>query len=291
MIRTYSVFVLAVSFVAGSELGEKQYQVWTDALEGELVDVIARNDLGRQVYKEVVSQLREDDIPADFVHQTFSYSEITIDGEVVTRLNHPVERLPYHEYRKIFLADERVEGGIQFHQVHKTLIEEVADSFGIDPILLVSIVGIESKYGTNSHQFSVFNALHTIIHKFPRREKWVEREMVEYLKFCYENFIPPHTIYGSYVGAFGYGQFIPSSFNRFSVDFNGDGIRHPFDWPDVLASIANYLVEHGYEKGSGDFSRRSANWKAVLAYNRSAKYVSAVLELRDRLISVLEEQG
>ncbi|MEE9166895.1 MAG: lytic murein transglycosylase [Candidatus Neomarinimicrobiota bacterium] len=277
-------------FVSLGGVQDSEYHIWSDPLEHEFVSLISRNDLGRQIYQEIVSRLRENNVPAEFVYHTFSHPEIRIEREVINRLLHPVENLPLDQYRNLYVTDERITMGVEFYQKRKDLIGAVADSFGVDPFLLLSIVGIESKYGTNSRQFPVFNALHTIIHTFPKKEKWVEEEMIEYLEFCYENFVPPHTIHGSYAGAFGYGQFISSSFNRFSVDFNGDGVRHPFDWPDVLASIANYLVRHGYKKGSTDFSESSRNWRAILSYNPSARYASAVVELRGKLISALNEQ-
>lgn len=78
--------------------------------------------------------------------------------------------------------------------------------------------------------------------------------MAEYLAYCYQDQVDPHDIYGSYAGAFGYGQFIPSSFNSYAVDFDGDGVRQPFDWPDVFGSVANYLIRNGYPKMSNDFT-------------------------------------
>jgi len=95
---------------------------------------------------------------------------------------------------------------------------------------------------------------------------------------------------GSYAGAFGYGQFMPTSFKKYAVDGDGDGLREPFDWPDVMASIANYLLKRGkYEPGSTDFSPQSANWRAVYKYNPSQNYVKAVLELRTELIAAIEK--
>ncbi|MFQ6675327.1 MAG: lytic transglycosylase domain-containing protein [Fidelibacterota bacterium] len=258
-------------------------QEWTRDVETRLVDVIAHNDLARQVYGEVIARLRQEGIPPDFLEKTFSDPAIKIDDEVVSRFNHPFEKLSYDRYRELFVTAERVATGTEFYETHHLLLETVSDSFGVDPFLLTSIVGIESKYGEKSEQFSVFNALHTIIHKLPEREKWAEKEMTEYLKFCYTNFIPPHSLYGSYAGAFGYGQFIPSSFNHYSIDMDGDGIRHPYQWPDVLGSIASYLVRHGYQRGDTTFSQGSSNWKAVLAYNPSVNYVRAVLDLRTAL--------
>ena len=286
IVYTLSALLL---FFANNNVQEEEARIWTSLMEKELVNSIARNDLSRGIYAEVVSRLRQDGIPADFIFRTFSHPDIQIESEVEIRFNHPNEYLPYYQYREIFINPERVSKGVKFLHEHESLINAVVDSFGIDPFLLVSIVGIASKYGDNSNQFSIFNALHTIIHKIPSKERWVEREMIEYLEYCYRNFIPPHVIHGSYAGAFGYGQFIPSNFNYFSVDFNGDGVRHAFDWPDVLASIANYLVKNGYVRGSGDFSKNSRNWKAILAFNPLVNYVSVVLELRDELISALKD--
>ena len=147
----------------------------------------------------------------------------------------------------------------------------------------MSLAGVESKYGTHAKTHLVFVALHTVIHKLPRREKWVEKEMAEFLSYCYENNVPPLSLGGSYAGAFGYGQFIPSSFRGYAVDFDGDGVREPFDWPDVLASMANYLVKNGYAKGSDNFSKDSPNWKSVYSYNPALNYVKVVLELREAI--------
>ena len=95
--------------------------------------------------------------------------------------------------------------------------------------------------------------------------------------------IDPQSIEGSYAGAFGFGQFIPSSFNRFSVDFDGDGVRRPHDWPDVLGSIANYLIKNGYNSGSINYSEGGDIWKSVWAYNHSDNYVMAVLGLSEKI--------
>ena len=280
--RTYLLTVLLICFPF-RQLTEETVRTWSSSMEEELVQSIAQNDLSGDVYTDVVSKLRMRGIPADFIYKTFSNSGIRIESEVENRFNHPKEDLPYNQYRDIFITRERISKGVLFLNSHVSLIDTIVDSFGVDPFLLVSIIGIESKYGENSSQFSVFNALHTIIHKIPRKKRWVEKEMVEFLMYCYENIIPPHTIFGSYAGAFGYGQFIPSSFNYFAVDFNRDGVRHPFDWPDVLASVANYFILNRYVKGSNNFSKRSRNWRAIYSYNRSANYVSVVLELRDEL--------
>lgn len=178
---------------------------------------------------------------------------------------------------------------MEFISTHAKLIEAVEDTFGVDPYLLVSIIGVESEYGRNAKKHLVFNALHTVAHRIPKKERWVKREMTEYLLYCYQNFVPPLTLYGSYAGAFGNGQFIPSSFNSYSVDFDRDGIRHPYEWPDVLGSIANYLLKNGYDTHGSSFAKGSRNWKSILSYNPSYNYARVVVELREAVMAATEE--
>ncbi len=174
---------------------------------------------------------------------------------------------------------------------NQDLIIQVASRFHVDPFLIITIAGIESNYGVHHSQFSVFNSLYTQIHEMPRRSKWATKELAEFLKFCFDDQLDPQEIGGSYAGAFGYGQFIPSSFNNFSVDFDEDGVRQPYAWPDVLGSIANYLRRNGHNPSSTNYEKNGDIWKSVYAYNHSNNYVMAVLELREKIQErVLSEQ-
>lgn len=260
---------------------------WTTFVKKSLVEKIAQNDLAKEIYSEVVEKLQIEGIPAKYVSQIFSHLDIQIDDEIEFRWNHPKEQLPYEEYRKIFITEERISGGKRFYWKHRALIDNITDYYNVDPLMLVSIVGIESKYGGNEKQYLVFNALHTVAHRIPRKEKWAVKEMTEFLKYCYFNHISPLTVFGSYAGAFGYGQFLPSSYNGYAVDFNNDGIIDPQNWSDVLASVANYLLKHGYDSSSRDFSKNSPNWKSIISYNPSENYVKVVLELRKELLKNL----
>jgi membrane-bound lytic murein transglycosylase B len=125
--------------------------------------------------------------------------------------------------------------------------------------------------------------LYTLIHQLPRKGKWASRELAEFILFCHGNKIDPHSILGSYAGAFGYGQFIPSSFNNYAIDFDGDSVRRHDEWPDVLGSIANYLLKNGYKPDTDNYSKGSPNWESVFAYNRSNNYVGVVMELRQEI--------
>ena len=125
----------------------------------------------------------------------------------------------------------------------------------------------------------------------PKRANWASKELAEFLIYCFNDHLDPQEIGGSYAGAFGYGQFIPSSFNRFSVDFNGDGIRQPYSWPDVLGSIANYLRRNGYQPNSANRKRNGDVWKAIYAYNHADNYVMAILELSQIIQERVEKEN
>ena len=153
----------------------------------------------------------------------------------------------------------------------------------MDPFIVVTIAGVESNYGVHHSQFSVFNSLYTQIQEMPRRSKWATRELAEFLKYCYNDKLDPQEIGGSYAGAFGFGQFIPSSFTRYSIDYNNNGVREPYSWPDVLGSIANYLRMNGYGPGSNNYEEDGDIWKSIYAYNHSDNYVMAVLELTEEI--------
>ena len=163
------------------------------------------------------------------------------------------------------------------------MINEVSSKYAVDPFIIVTIAGVESNYGIHHSQYSVFNSLYSQIHDMPRRSKWATRELAEFLKYCFNDQLDTQEIGGSYAGAFGFGQFIPSSFTRYSVDFNNNGVREPYSWPDVLGSIANYLRMNGYGANSSDYSKEGDIYKSVFAYNHADNYVMAVLELTGKI--------
>ena len=107
--------------------------------------------------------------------------------------------------------------------------------------------------------------------------------MFEFLVYCKEEGIDPFSVEGSYAGAFGFGQFIPSSFTHYSVDFNENGVREPYSWPEVLGSIANYLRMNGYTPNSANYDKTGDIYKAIYAYNHADNYVMAVLELTENI--------
>ena len=222
-------------------------------------------------------------IPESFVRDAFAHKEVKIYKQIPERFAKPYEKQTWEKYRKIFVKESRINRGAKFYIDNIDLIKTISSEYKVDPFIFVTIAGIESNYGVHHSQYSVFNSLYTQIIEMPRRSKWASRELAEFLKYCYKDQIDTQEIGGSYAGAFGFGQFIPSSFNSYSVDFNEDGIREPYAWPDVLASIANYLRRNGYSANSKNYKKGGSIWKSIYAYNHSENYVMAVLELAEEI--------
>ena len=246
-----------------------------EALVGDMLNDTA--------FKEVWGHLAEKDISKEYVVSIFQNSEIKIHPKIIDSFNNPYEKKEWEQYRKIFITEKRINRGISFFNDNKDLIQQVSDSLNVDKYLLVSLVGVESNYGKHHGQYSVFNALYTLIHQLPRKKKWAEKELSEFIILCHGNEIDPHSIKGSYAGAFGFGQFIPSSFNYYAIDYDRDNVRDHNKWPDVLGSIANYLLKNGYKPNANDYSKSSSAWKSVFAYNRSNNYVGVIMELRQEI--------
>jgi membrane-bound lytic murein transglycosylase B len=145
-------------------------------------------------------------------------------------------------------------------------------AYGVEREIVLAVLRVETNFGQYTGKSPVFNSLLTLALLENRRSLWAEGELLEFLRYCKERHLDPLAIKGSWAGAFGMCQFIPSSFTKFAVDGNGDGAIDLFNLADAVASIANYLKAHGWEKGKIDRNR-----EALLAYNRCDSYVEGVL--------------
>ena len=234
-------------------------------------------------YQMVVEKINKKIVPIAYIDEIFKNEKIERHKKIPESFARPYEKKSWEQYKKLFIKESRIVAGTKFYSENKDLILKVSKKYDVDPFIILSIAGIESNYGKHYKGFTVFNSLYTQIHDMPKRAKWASKELASYLEYCYKDGVDPQSIEGSYAGAFGFGQFIPSSFNRFSVDFDGDGVRRPHDWPDVLGSIANYLIKNGYNPGSKNYKKGGDIWKSVWAYNHSDNYVMAVLGLTEKI--------
>lgn len=169
---------------------------------------------------------------------------------IIDAISRPAEALPWYRYRPIFLTDTRIDGGAEFWRANADLLEGVSERFGVPIEVIVAIVGVETNYGMNTGSFRVIDALATLGFYFPRRADFFASELAHFLALAAEEELPLFEVRGSYAGAMGIGQFIPSSYRAYAVDFDGSGRRDLWrSLPDALGSVANYLAVHRWEDG------------------------------------------
>jgi membrane-bound lytic murein transglycosylase B len=171
--------------------------------------------------------------------------------KIIEAMTRPAEKVtPWWEYHERFLTEERISQGAQFYIEHRDSLQKIAAARGVPPEYLVAIMGVETKYGRMTGHYRVLDALMTLAFDYPPRSDYFRTELEQFLLFCNEEHLDPIKLTGSYAGAMGVPQFMPSSYRQFAVDADGDQKRDLWnDWDDILASIANYFVEHGWEAG------------------------------------------
>jgi membrane-bound lytic murein transglycosylase B len=171
--------------------------------------------------------------------------------KILEAIQRPAERtLAWWEYRERFLTSDRVAGGVRVWQQHADDLARIAAQSGVPAEYLIAITGVETFYGRITGHYRVVDALATLGFDYPPRSEFFRRELEQFLMMAREEKLDPGATLGSYAGAMGIPQFMPSSFRRFAVDGSGDGRRDLWEeGPDVFASVGNYLREHGWLAG------------------------------------------
>jgi membrane-bound lytic murein transglycosylase B len=173
---------------------------------------------------------------------------------IVDAISRPAEAKPWYDYRPIFITDKRIRGGVEFWRENEALIDQASEKFGVDPQIIVAIIGVETFYGRITGGYRVLDALTTLSFYYPDtgndRSGFFSRELMNFVILGDEEDLPLEDVEGSYAGAMGLGQFMPSSYREYAVDLDGDGRRDLWSsLPDVVGSVANYLHRHGWEPG------------------------------------------
>lgn len=174
-----------------------------------------------------------------------------INDSILEAISRPAERVvPWHEYRQIFLTPERIDAGAEFWSNHEPSIERAARRFDVDPEIIVAIIGVETLFGTRMGRYRVLDSLSTLAFAYPPRARFFRSELESFLLLCRDEGVDLGNALGSYAGAMGAGQFIPSSYRAYAVDGDDDGRRDLWeDWDDILASVANYFSRNGWRQG------------------------------------------
>lgn len=188
------------------------------------------------------------------------------EQQVLDAYKRPAESKPWFTYRKIFLTDKRIKGGIEFGREHAALLERAEREYGVQREVIIAIIGVETFFGTYTGKIRVIDSLMTLAFHDPKRERFFRRELEQFLLLAREGSVEPLTVKGSYAGAMGIPQFISSSYRAYAVDFDGDGLRDlGGSVADAIGSVAAYLGRHGWQRG------KPVTGKAVLVKASAAE--------------------
>lgn len=174
---------------------------------------------------------------------------------ILKAMSRPAEKAkPWYEYRKHFLTQARINGGVEFWQANAATLDQAVQDYGVPAEIIVAIIGVETAYGRITGKDRVIDALSTLAFHYPKqnakRMRYFREQLRHLLLMSREQSLDPGSLSGSYAGAMGIPQFMPESFRKYAVDFNADGKRNIWDdRMDAIGSVANYLNAHGWDRG------------------------------------------
>lgn len=236
------------------------------------------------------------------------FKSVDIKQNIIKAMNRPAEGMPWYKYRKIFMTDSRINGGVKFWQENETALTKVAAEYGVPAEIIVAVIGVETRYGENTGSYRVIDALSTLGFAYPKRSDFFLSELENFLILCRDEKMNPLQPVGSYAGAMGVPQFMPSSYRAYAADYEKDGkIDIWNNAADAIASVANYFARHHWRRGhaitfpvlaEGDAFQRALvkglkpdrKWLDLQALSVSAK---AKIEATEavKLLSYEQEKG
>ena len=209
-------------------------------------------------------------------------SQAEIKPSIIRKISTPAERtLTWAEYRKIFITKERINAGVTFWRENREMLERISKESGVSIEMIVGIIGVETYFGRITGNDRVLDALATLAFEYPKRARFFRNELVQFLILTREEELDATSPMGSYAGAMGRPQFMPSSFRAYAVDSTGDGKRDIWNnWADVSGSVANYFLEHGWRAGEEVTAQAtlSGQWKGPVPEPRNTLKVADTIE-------------
>ena len=182
--------------------------------------------------------------------------DATFKPEIIKRMNTQWEAQPYAKYRPLFIKDSMHDKGKTFIDDHRATFSAAEQKYQVDSAIIAGILGIETRFGESHGKRPILDSLYTLSTGFPRRAKFFRQQLGAIIQISLQDKLNLKELKGSYAGAFGSIQFIPTSFRDYAVDEDGDGVRDVFNSkPDIIGSIANYFQKHGWQHG-----RPVAHW-------------------------------
>ena len=199
--------------------------------------------------KKFIAEMQKEGFSEEYL--TSVLGQARRQESILKAMSRPAEkRLNWGEYRSIFIQPKRIKQGVKFWEENRVALERAEKEFGVPAEIIVAIIGVETRYGRITGSYRVIDALTTLGFDYPKRAKFFRGQLKEYLHLVREEKVAFNSLKGSYAGAMGYGQFIPSSFRDFAVDFDGDGQRDIWkNKTDAIGSVANYFARHHWKTG------------------------------------------
>ncbi len=179
------------------------------------------------------------------------FQDVERKQSILDAISRPAERVkPWKDYRPIFLTDARIKRGVEFWNQNAEALARAERDYGVPAQYIVAIIGVETFFGRNTGNYRVMDALSTLAFDYPPRADFFRKELKQFLLLAREQQVDPLGLNGSYAGAMGLPQFMPSSFRAYAVDFDGDGhINIWTDPTDAIGSVASYFKQHGWQAG------------------------------------------
>lgn len=200
---------------------------------------------------------------------TTLFKQVKFQPKIIETITRPAESKPWYEYRPIFLTEARIKGGVKFWAEHSELLQRAEKEYGVPAHIIVAIIGVETFYGRHKGTHKVIEALSTLGFGYPRRSKFFRGQIKEFLLMAREEQRDPLNFLGSYAGAMGMPQFIPSSFRHYAIDFDKDGKRDLWNNPaDIIGSVANYFHQHRWKLDEPVTVRAEVPNRALESYIR-----------------------
>ena len=218
-------------------------------LVGQTQAVVGENYSSRDDVREFIKSLVSENFSESELLKVFREAEYK--QNIIEAISRPAEKvLAWSDYQDIFLREPRISAGKRFMETYDEPLQRAFEEYGVPPAVVTAVIGVETMYGRYLGDYRVLDALVTLAFDYPPRATFFRKELYEFFMLVREEQQEITDLKGSYAGAMGYGQFISSSYRRYAVDFDGDGIRDIWRNPvDAIGSVANYLSEHGWSNG------------------------------------------
>ncbi|HSH41910.1 MAG TPA: lytic murein transglycosylase B [Arenicellales bacterium] len=201
-------------------------------------------------YLEAMVNRLADEHGLDRARLVRTFERVQLRPQVVEAMQRPAERLPWHRYRSFFINPSQIRNGVEFWQRHRDTLSRAAAETGVPEEIMVAVIGIETRYGTTLGSHPVLDSLTTLTLQYPRRREFFGKQLEHFLLLTDEESLDPFAIRGSYAGAIGIPQFMPSSYRQYAVDFSGDGVADLVNQTDdAIGSVANYLGRFKWRSG------------------------------------------